>query len=157
RRRAHRRRRMDQRLTCPAWSSIVDVIGAGDGKSAAQRRRVTSRVDTQATARIQRGHTMRTYRSHILTTTAVAAALVGLSACVPSANGGKKSITTLDPLSVALVTTTSTSTTTSLPGSGAVIITAGTVIQPTSPPTLVPPADTVSGNGTGSATGSATA
>jgi LysM repeat protein len=81
--------------------------------------------------------TMRTPRSHILITFIGAAAVVGLSACVPSADGDKKSITTLDSLPVTLPPTS----TTIVPASDAVIITAGTVIQPTVLPTLVPPTD----------------
>jgi len=83
---------------------------------------------------------MRTFRSHMLMTFVGAAALVGLSACVPSADGDKKTIDTLESLPVTLPTSTSTSTTI-IPGSDAVIITAGTVVQPTAVPTVVPPTE----------------
>jgi LysM repeat protein len=73
---------------------------------------------------------MRTPRSHIfIPAVAVAVAVLGLSACVPSAND-KKTIDTLDPLSVSPVTST-----TMLPASDVVIVTAGTVAQPTVSPT----------------------
>ena len=78
---------------------------------------------------------MRTPRSHILITFVGAAAVVGLSACVPSADGDKKSIDTLDSLPITLPSTS----TSIVPASDAVIITAGTVVQPTVVPTQVPP------------------
>ena len=81
---------------------------------------------------------MRTPRSHILSSFMATAAVVGLSACVPSANDDKKTIDTLGSLPVTLVTPTST---TIVPASDAVIITAGTVVQPTVSATQVPPTD----------------
>ena len=84
-------------------------------------------------------NTMRTPRSHMLTILSGTAAVVGLAACVPSADGDKKSIEPLTTTTITLDTSTSTSTT--LPGSDGVIITAGTVVQPTSVVTQVPPTD----------------
>jgi len=85
---------------------------------------------------------MRTPRSHFLITLIGAAAVVGLSACVPSADGDKKSIDTLSSLPISSTITLPPSTsTTILPGSDVVLITAGTVVQPTAVPTLVPPTD----------------
>ena len=81
---------------------------------------------------------MRTPRSHTLIIFVGAAAIVGLSACVPSADGDKKTIDTLESLPVTLPTPTST---TIIPASDAVIITAGTVAQPTTVVTQVPPTE----------------
>lgn len=91
---------------------------------------------------------MRTPRSHNLIIFVGAAAIVGLSACVPSADGDKKTIETLDSLPVSTLITLPSTSTTIVPASDAVIITAGTVVQPTSVATQVPPTEETDGSST---------